>query len=43
VKPASDKFGNNPLDSQPPQLKLGGTAPVTSLGGLLNSLEAGNR
>ena len=42
VKPATDRLGNNPMDSQPPQLKLGGTAPVTSLDGLLDSLKRGN-
>jgi phospholipid/cholesterol/gamma-HCH transport system substrate-binding protein len=42
VKPATDNAGNNVFDSQPPQLRLGGNAPVTSLDGLLNSLKAGN-
>ncbi len=43
VKPATDRLGNNPLDPQPPQLKLGGSAPVTSLDSLLGSLKEGNR
>jgi phospholipid/cholesterol/gamma-HCH transport system substrate-binding protein len=43
VKPATDRLGNNPFDAQPPQLKLGASAPVTSLGGLLSSLKEGNR
>lgn len=43
VKPATDRLGNNAMDFQPPQLKLGGSAPVTSLGGLLGSIKAGNR
>lgn len=43
TKPATDQAGNNVFDSQPPQLKLGGNSPVTSLDGLLNSLKAGNR
>ncbi|MEO5653045.1 MAG: MCE family protein [Marmoricola sp.] len=45
VKPFTDKLGNNPLDpsGQPAPLKLGGSAPVTSLDGLLNSLKKGNR
>jgi phospholipid/cholesterol/gamma-HCH transport system substrate-binding protein len=42
LKPALERLGNNPMDPQPPQLKLGGTAPVTSLDGLLNSLQKGN-
>lgn len=41
--PALDQLGNNPTDRPPPQLKLGGTAPVTTLPGLLSSLKAGNR
>ena len=43
VKPFTDHLGNNPFGAEPPQLKLGGTAPVTSLDGLLNSLKRGNR
>jgi phospholipid/cholesterol/gamma-HCH transport system substrate-binding protein len=43
VKPATDRLGNNPTDSQPPQLKLGSRNPVTSLDGLLGSLREGNR
>jgi phospholipid/cholesterol/gamma-HCH transport system substrate-binding protein len=44
VKPATDQLGNNPTDSPPPpQLKLGGTAMITTLDGLLGSLKAGNR
>jgi phospholipid/cholesterol/gamma-HCH transport system substrate-binding protein len=43
VKPATDQLGNNPTDSQPPQLKLGSRNPVTSLDGLLGSLKEGNR
>lgn len=44
VKPFSDQIGADPSQnqSQPAQLKLGSTAPVTSLEGLLNSLKAGN-
>ena len=41
--PVTDQLGNNPLDFEPPQLKLGGSAPVTSLDGLLELLKAGNR
>lgn len=44
VKPVTDQMDSNPTDQPPPpQLALGGTAPVTSLDGLLNSLKAGNR
>ncbi len=43
VKPFTDQLGNNPFAAEPPQLKLGGSAPVTSLDGLLNSLKKGNR
>jgi phospholipid/cholesterol/gamma-HCH transport system substrate-binding protein len=43
VKPFTDKLGNNPADQKQPQLKLGGSAPVTSLPGLLTSLKAGNQ
>jgi virulence factor Mce-like protein len=43
VAPATDRLGNNPFDPQPPALKLGGNAPVTSLDGLLSSLKEGNR
>ena len=44
VKPFSDQIGADPSQnqSQPAQLKLGGTAPPKSLEGLLNSLKAGN-
>ena len=42
--PFTDQIGADPSQnqSQPAQLKLGGSAPVTSLDGLLNSLKAGN-
>jgi len=44
VKPATDRLGNNPTDpGAAPRLRLGGTAPVTSLDGLLDSLRKGNR
>ncbi|MCW2846370.1 MAG: hypothetical protein JWR90_344 [Marmoricola sp.] len=43
VAPVTKQLGNNPADQQPPQLKLGGNVPVTSLGGLLDSLKAGNQ
>ncbi len=45
VAPFSDQIGADPSQnqSQPAQLKLGGTTPITSLEGLLNSLKAGNR
>lgn len=44
VKPAMDRLGNNPTDpGARPQLRLGGTRPVTSLDGLLDSLRKGNR
>jgi phospholipid/cholesterol/gamma-HCH transport system substrate-binding protein len=44
VKPFVDQIGADPSQnhSAPAQLKLGGTAPVTSLTGLLNALKAGN-
>jgi phospholipid/cholesterol/gamma-HCH transport system substrate-binding protein len=44
VAPFSDQIGADPSQnqSQPAQLKLGGSAPITSLEGLLNSLKAGN-
>jgi phospholipid/cholesterol/gamma-HCH transport system substrate-binding protein len=44
VKPFVDQLGADPSQnqSQPAQLKLGGSAPITSLEGLLNSLKAGN-
>ena len=44
VKPFVDQIGADPSQnhSQPAQLKLGGSAPVTSLAGLLNALKAGN-
>ncbi len=43
TKPVTDAAGNNALDAQQPQLKLGGTKAITSLDGLLNSLKKGNR
>jgi phospholipid/cholesterol/gamma-HCH transport system substrate-binding protein len=45
VKPFQDQIGADPSQnqSQPAQLKLGSTAPVTSLEGLLTSLKAGNK
>lgn len=43
VKPATDRLGNNPFDPRPPQLKLGGGSPATSLEGLLGALKEGNR
>lgn len=45
VAPFSDQIGADPSQNQtqPAQLKLGGTSPITSLEGLLNSLKAGNR
>jgi virulence factor Mce-like protein len=45
VGPFSDQLGADPSqnNNQPAQLKLGGSAPITSLEGLLNSLKAGNR
>lgn len=43
VKPVTDRLGNNPVDQQKPQLKLGGDAPVKSLDGLLGSLKAGSQ
>jgi virulence factor Mce-like protein len=44
VKPFVDQIGADPSQnhSAPAQLKLGGSAPVTSLSGLLNALKAGN-
>jgi phospholipid/cholesterol/gamma-HCH transport system substrate-binding protein len=42
IAPATNQIGSNPTDFTPPQLKLGGTAPVTTLNGLLSSLKAGN-
>ena len=44
VKPFSDQIGADPSQnqSQPAQLELGGTAPITTLTGLLDSLKAGN-
>jgi phospholipid/cholesterol/gamma-HCH transport system substrate-binding protein len=44
VKPFSDAIGADPTanHSAPAQLKLGGSAPVTSLSGLLDSLKAGS-
>jgi phospholipid/cholesterol/gamma-HCH transport system substrate-binding protein len=44
VKPFVDQIGADPSQnhSQPAQLKLGGSAPVTSLPGLLDALKAGN-
>ncbi len=44
VAPFSDQIGADPSQnqSQPAQLKLGGSTPITSLEGLLNSLKAGN-
>ena len=45
VKPFTDNLGNNAFEppEQPAPLKLGGSAPVTSLDGLLNSLKKGNQ
>ena len=44
TKPFTDAVGSNVTDpSQQPQLKLGGTAPVKTLGGLLGSLQEGNQ
>ncbi len=44
TKPFADQLGADPSQnhSAPAQLKLGGTAPPTTLDGLLNSLKAGN-
>jgi phospholipid/cholesterol/gamma-HCH transport system substrate-binding protein len=42
TKPVTDAAGNNSFDFQPPQLKLGGGSPITSLDGLLGSLKKGN-
>jgi phospholipid/cholesterol/gamma-HCH transport system substrate-binding protein len=44
VKPFADQLGADPSQnhSAPAQLKLGGSAPPTSLEGLLNSLKEGN-
>jgi phospholipid/cholesterol/gamma-HCH transport system substrate-binding protein len=44
VKPFVDQIGADPSQnhSQPAQLKLGGSTPVTSLDGLLGALKAGN-
>ncbi len=43
TKPFTDSVGSNVTDpQQQPQLKLGGTAPVKTLGGLLGSLQKGN-
>ena len=43
--PFSDAIGADPSQnhSAPAPLKLGGSAPVTSLTGLLNALKAGNK
>ena len=47
TKPFSDQIGADPSQnqgpSQRPEIKLGSTAPATSLSGLLDSLKAGNR
>ncbi len=43
VAPVTKEINNNPAEFKPPQLQLGGTAPVTTLPGLLNSLKEGNR
>jgi phospholipid/cholesterol/gamma-HCH transport system substrate-binding protein len=45
VAPFVDQLGADPSQNQnkPAQLKLGSSAPITSLSGLLNSLKAGNR
>ncbi|WP_051276868.1 MCE family protein [Marmoricola sp. URHB0036] len=45
VAPFADQIGADPSEnhSAPAQLKLGGSAPVTSLAGLLNALKAGNK
>ncbi len=44
VKPFVDQIGADPQNnhSQPAQLKLGSSAPITSLAGLLGALKAGN-
>jgi phospholipid/cholesterol/gamma-HCH transport system substrate-binding protein len=44
LKPAADQMAANPTTTMaaPVPVKLGGTAPVTSLPGLLNALKAGN-
>ena len=43
-QPFSDQIGADPAQnqSQPAQLKLGGSAPATALDGLLSALKAGN-
>ena len=43
--PFSDQIGADPSQnhSAPAQLKLGGSAPITSLAGLLGALKAGNK
>ena len=43
VKPFTDQLGNNPFGAEPPKLELGGSAPVTSLSGLLGALKKGNQ
>ncbi len=43
LRPFNEKMGNNPTDPNASQLKLGGSAPPTSLSGLLDSLRKGNR
>ena len=45
VQPFTDQIGADPSQSQsqPAQLKLGGTAPPTTLKGLLSALKEGNR
>ena len=45
VQPFTDQIGADPSEnqSQPAQLKLGSSVPITSLEGLLSSLREGNR
>ena len=42
LRPFNEKMSNNPFDPNAAQLKLGSSAPPTSLGGLLDSLKRGN-
>jgi len=43
LSPVLDQVGSDPTGFTPPTIKMGNSAPASSLNGLLSSLKAGNR